>query len=259
LTQSIHFRQVSFHYPGSQRLALDDFSLRIPAGRIVALVGPNGAGKSTLIKLLCRFYDPDAGRVELDGVDLRDLKVEEVRRRITVLFQQPVHYNTTVAENIALGDLASNAGAAAIEAAARDAGADAIIARLPGGMQTLLGKGFTSGTELSVGEWQRIALARAFLRQAPIIILDEPTSAMDSWAEADWLERFRALAAGRTVLLITHRFTTAMRADLIHVMAEGRIVESGRHPELLDLGGRYAQSWVTQMQVESGAAARRCP
>jgi ATP-binding cassette subfamily B protein len=251
LERGVCFRQVSFRYPGSQRLALDDFNLTIPAGQVVALVGPNGAGKSTLIKLLCRLYDPDAGRIELDGTDLRDLEVARLRRLITVLFQQPVHYSATVAENIGLGGLAP-AGRAEVEAAARAAGADEPVARLPGGYDTLLGKWFEGGTELSAGEWQRLALARAFLRQAPLLLLDEPTSAMDSWAEAEWHERFRRLAAGRTVLIITHRFTTAMRADIIHVMAGGRVVESGSHPELLARGGPYARSWAAQMRGESG-------
>jgi ATP-binding cassette subfamily B protein len=251
---AIRFQGVSFHYPGSERLALRDFDLAIPAGRVVAIVGPNGAGKSTLIKLLCRFYDPDAGRVTFDGLDLHDLSLETLRRQITVLFQEPVRYNATAAQNIALGDLVARAGPAEIEAAAVAAGADEPVRRLPKGYETLLGKWFAGGAELSVGEWQRLALARAFLRQAQLIILDEPTSAMDSWAEADWMERFRGLAAGRTAIIITHRFTTAIRADVIHVMEQGRIVESGSHGELLALGGRYAQSWSEQVQ-EYGSPA----
>ena len=250
LEQGISFCNVSFRYPGSQRLALDNFSLTIPAGRIVAVVGPNGAGKSTLTKLLCRFYDVDAGEIELDGVDLRSMARGELRRIITVLFQEPVHYSATVAENIALGDLHAPATAAELEAAARAAGAEPCIAQLPRGYANLLGKWFENGAELSPGEWQRLALARAFLRQAPIILLDEPTSAMDSWAEADWLERFRTLARGRTVLLISHRFTTAMRADTIHVMCDGRIVESGNHEQLLQMAGLYAQSWAAQMREQ---------
>jgi ATP-binding cassette subfamily B protein len=261
LKQGIRFHNVTFRYPGSQRLALENFSLTIPAGQVVAMVGPNGAGKSTLIKLLCRFYDPDAGRIELDGIDLRAMPIHDIRRLMTVLFQEPVHYSATVAENISLGDIEGAANSAEIKAAARAAGADRCIARLPHGYGNLLGKWFENGAELSLGEWQPIALARAFLRQAPIILLDEPTCAMDSWAEADWLQRFRVLARGRTVLLISHRFTTAMHADTIHVMCEGRIVESGSHHQLLGLAGLYAQSWAAQMRdiSLSPAAAGHAP
>lgn len=247
LREGIRFAGVSFSYPGSQRAALDDFTLQIPAGQIAALVGANGAGKSTVIKLICRFYDPQAGHITVDGVDLRALSVQELRRQITVLFQEPVRYHSTAAENIGLGDLAAGPARPEIEAAARAAGADVPIGRLPEGYETVLGKWF-GGAELSVGEWQRVALARAFLRRASIIVLDEPTSMMDSWAEADWLARFRALAAGRTAVIVTHRFTTAMQADVIHVMEAGRILESGSHDELVALGGRYAQSWMVQMR-----------
>jgi len=246
LSGALRFHNVRFLYPGSQRVALQDFNLTIPAGQMVAIVGPNGAGKSTLVKLLCRLYDPDAGRIELDGADLRTLPLEGLRRGISVLFQNPVHYNATAEENIGLGDLARRLDSPAIQAASLDAGASEIVSQLPDGFQTLLGKWFENGTELSTGEWQRIALARAFLREASIIILDEPTSAMDPWAEADWLARFRRLAAGRTAILITHRFSTAMAADVIHVMNDGRLVESGSHAELVALGGLYAQGWSTQ-------------
>ena len=249
LSQGIALEKVSFRYPGSNRAALQDFSLAIPAGRITAVVGRNGAGKSTLVKLLCRLYDPDAGSVQIDGVNLRQMRVREVRRLITVLMQEPVQYSATVAENIALGDLEASPGQAAIEKAIGEAGADEIVTRLPEGQGTLLGKWFAGGTDLSVGEWQRIALARAFQRRAPVIILDEPTSAMDPWAEADWLARFRALAQGRTALIITHRFTTAMYADCIHVMDEGRVIESGGHEELLAKGGAYAHAWQGQMRA----------
>ncbi|MCL4294769.1 MAG: ABC transporter ATP-binding protein/permease [Anaerolineae bacterium] len=253
LQEGIRFRQISFRYPGSQRVILQNFDLAIPAGRIVAIVGANGAGKSTLLKLLCRFYDPTAGSIELDGLDIRRLAPADLRRRITVLFQFPVFYHATAGQNIALGDLAVAPGTVEIEAAARGAGAHEFITRLPQAYETLLGKWFADGVELSGGEWQRLALARAFLRQAPLVILDEPTSFMDSWAEAEWLARFRTLVEGRTALVVTHRFTTAMRADVIHVMDNGQIVESGSHADLLRQGGLYAQSWRAQTQGEAQA------
>lgn len=246
----IAFRDVSFSYPDANGKALDEFSMTIPRGKIVAIVGPNGAGKSTLLKLLCRFYDPDDGVIEIDNNDLRNIATDDLRRLITVLFQQPFRYNTTVRENILYGDLRAEPTESKIREAIRAAGAEEIVARLPQHEQTLLGRWFAGGTELSVGEWQRIALARAFLRHAPIIILDEPTSALDPWSEADWLERFRELAVGRTSIIITHRFTTAMHADVIHVMDRGRIVESGSHQRLLEQSGLYAESWMRQMQSQ---------
>lgn len=249
IKEGIRFREVTFRYPGSEQFALQNFNLTIPAGKIVAIVGDNGAGKSTLIKLLCRFYDPEAGCIELDGTDIRDLSIKKLRRLLSVLFQVPINYHATVAQSIANGDLQVELSRAEIEAAARGAGADEVIARLPQGYDTLLGKWFAKGTNLSGGELQRIALARAFVRQAQIIVLDEPTSAMDSWAEADWLERFRTLTNGRTAMIITHRFTLAMRADMIHTMRNGQIVESGSHDQLLAQGGLYAQSWIAQMQT----------
>jgi len=249
LQAGIRFCNITFRYPGSDRTSLKNFNLTIPAGKIVAIVGDNGAGKSTLVKLLCRFYDPECGCVELDGINLRELSIEQLRRSLTVLFQFPINYHATVQESIAKGDLEANPSDADIEAAARSAGAHEIITRLPQGYDTLLGKWFANGTNLSGGELQRIALARAFLRRAQIIILDEPTSAMDSWAELEWLKRFRTLANGRTAVVITHRFTLAMRADIIHVMRNGQIVESGNHDQLLAQGGLYAQSWKAQTQL----------
>ena len=243
---NIEFSNVSFTYPDASTNALDNFTMSVPSGKIIAIVGPNGAGKSTLLKLLCRFYDPHAGSIEIDGRDLKQIPIDDLRRSITVLFQQPFHYNTTVRDNILYGDLKLEASDAELDAAIQAAGASEIVSRLPDREQTLLGRWFPGGTELSVGEWQRIALARAFLRRAPIIILDEPTSALDPWAEADWLERFRRLAFGRTSIIITHRFTTAMHADVIHVMDRGRIVESGSHQRLVEQNGLYAKSWSRQ-------------
>ena len=248
ISEGIRFQQVGFRYPGSERPVLQDFNLTIPAGQIVAIVGANGAGKSTLLKLLCRFYDPESGSITLDGNDIRAMPLEQLRRMTTVLFQWPVPYQATAGQNIAFGDLAATGEGSDLEMAARSAGAHDLIVGLPQKYDTLLGKWFSNGLELSVGEWQRLALARAFFRRAQILILDEPTSALDPWAEVDWFDRFRSLSTGRTAIIITHRFTIARRADMIHVMAEGRIVESGTHDQLIVRGGLYARPWNAQVQ-----------
>ena len=248
LSKGIRFSKVTFRYPGSENAAMLNFDLTIPTGQVTAIVGSNGAGKSTLVKLLCRLYDPESGSIEIDGMDIRDFRVADLQKQISILFQQPLHFQDTASQNIAISKLNGQVNGHAVQQAAQAAGADQIIARLPKGYENVLGNWFEGGTELSVGEWQRIALARAFLRRAPIIVLDEPTSAMDPWAEADWLQRFQDLAQGRTGIIITHRFTTARFADIIHVMDQGRIVESGTHDELLLQNSRYAESWRQQLQ-----------
>jgi ATP-binding cassette subfamily B protein len=254
----VRFEDVSFRYPGAERLTLRNLKLWIPAGRIVAIVGPNGAGKSTLVKLLCRFYDPTSGRIAIDGVDLREMKLNDVRALSSVLFQLPMAYDAPVRENIALGNLSSTSDAA-LRSAAISAGADEVIAQLPQGYNTRLGKSFPEGNELSAGQWQRIAMARAFCRQAPLVLLDEPTSFMDPWAETDWFARLRHLARNRTTMVVTHRFTIARRADLIHVMNEGAVVESGTHDELLIHGGFYARSWEEQLTASELCEASSVP
>ncbi|PQJ35633.1 multidrug ABC transporter ATP-binding protein [Salinibacter sp. 10B] len=247
--REIRFEEVGFRYPDSDEWALRNFSLTIPAGKTVAVVGPNGAGKSTLTKLLCRFYDPQEGRILVDGVDLRDCDLEALRDDITVMFQYPMQYIATAAGNIQMGDRRAEGTRERVKQAARAGGAHRIIERLPDGYDTLLGKQFEGGVELSGGQWQRITLARAFYRKAPIVILDEPTSFMDSWAEMQWLERFRTLVSTRTAILVTHRFTTAMQADLIFVMVDGQVVETGSHEDLVTQEGMYADSWQAQTTV----------
>ena len=249
LRVGIEIEDVSFRYPGSDQLALKDFSLSIPAGKTIAIVGPNGAGKSTLIKLLCRFYDPVAGRVTLDGVDYRDLDRDELWRRLTILFQIHVNYAGPVRGSIEIGDIEADHTPERLAEAARLGMADELIEKMPHGFDTILHKQFTGGIDLSGGEWQRLALARAFYRPAPIVILDEPTSYMDSWTETRWLDRFFECVRDRTAIIVTHRFSTAIRADLIYVMNEGKVVESGSHEELLALNGFYASSWRAQMQA----------
>ena len=245
--EGIRIEDVTFTYPGSTEPALENFSLFIPVGKVVAIVGENGAGKSTFFKLLCRFYDPDTGRVTIDGQDLRTFAQADLRRHISAMFQFAMKYQMTAKENIGVGDIDGDTSMERIVEAARSGGAHEFISRLHNGYDTILGRWFATGTELSGGEWQRVALSRAFLRRAPLVILDEPTSFMDSWAETEWLRRFRRVVEGQTALIITHRFSTAMQADIIHVMADGQILESGSHAELIRRGGHYAASWAAQM------------
>jgi ATP-binding cassette subfamily B protein len=253
LREGVVFRGVDFRYPGTERTALSGIDLTIRPGEVAALVGPNGSGKTTLVKLLCRLYDPSAGSITLDGADLAALDVVDLRRQFSVIFQDFLQYQLTAFENIRVGDVALPEGApetrAAVETAAREAGADGLIAGLPKGYDTPLGKWFADGEELSVGEWQKVALARAFLRDSQILVLDEPTSALDPEAEWNVFEHIRELARGRAVVLISHRFSTVRSADRIHILDKGRIVESGTHDELVARGGRYARMYEVQARA----------
>ncbi|HEY0583195.1 MAG TPA: ABC transporter ATP-binding protein, partial [Chloroflexota bacterium] len=228
----IEFDHVSFGYPGSEERALDDVSFEIRPGETVAVVGRNGAGKSTLFKLLCRLYDPTDGRILLDGVDIREFNPDDLRKQMSAMFQDYVTYQATAAENIGLGDLSRLEDRTHIEHSARRAGADERIERLPKGYDSPLGRWFDQGVSLSGGEWQKIALARAFMREAPILVLDEPTSALDAQAENELFSRLRELAAGRTTLYISHRFSTVRQAGKILLLAHGKLAEHGTHEEL---------------------------
>jgi ATP-binding cassette, subfamily B, bacterial len=248
---------VSFAYPGSDRLALSGVSLQIARGEVVALVGENGSGKTTLAKLLCALYRPRSGRILWDGVDLADVSPTELRRSIAVIFQDFIHYEFPARDNVAMGNLARIADLGAIEAAAREAGAHDFIAALPHGYETLLSRQFEEdGKDLSVGQWQLVALARAFFRDAPFLILDEPTAALDARAEHALFERIRTLAHGRSVLLISHRFSSVRSADRIFVLRHGELVEQGDHDALMRLGGLYAELFTLQAAAYADGAAR---
>jgi ATP-binding cassette, subfamily B, bacterial len=238
---------VRFRYPGAAAPALDGVSLTIERGRVVALVGENGSGKTTLSKLLCGLYAPEAGRVQWDGTDIAGFDPESLRSRIAVVFQDFGRYQFSAADNISLG--LDPHDRARVEAAARQAGADGFIRRLAGGYDTALGRRLDEGADLSGGQWQRIAVARAFHRDAPLVILDEPTAALDADAEQELFDTIRTLFTGRSVLLVSHRFSTVRNADAIHVLAGGRVVESGTHAQLMALDGTYARMFRRQAEA----------
>jgi ATP-binding cassette, subfamily B, bacterial len=253
LRGEIRFENVTFVYPGAEIKALDDVSFTIAAGETLAVVGRNGAGKTTLFKLICRLYDPSAGRILIDDVDIREFEPDELRRQIGAMFQDYVDYQATAAENIGLGNVPEITNRDAVVIASKEAGSDELIAALPAGYDTALGKWFDAGVNLSGGEWQKVALARAFMREeARILLLDEPTSALDAQAEYDLFERLRSLTRGRTAVYISHRFSTVRRADRIIFLEHGRLVEQGTHEELMRLNGRYARLFRMQAAAYTG-------
>ena len=246
IRQGFEFRDVGFRYPGSEQWAVRHLSFRIAPGERVALVGENGAGKTTLVKLLARLYDPDEGCVFLDGVDLRDYDLDSLRRNIGVIFQDFVRYEFVLRENIAISQVDELDDEAKIREAARRSLADAVAARLAKGYDQMLGRRFDGGVELSGGEWQKVALARAYMREAQVLILDEPTAALDARAEYEVFLRFAELTRGRMAVLISHRFSTVRMADRILVLQGGQLVDQGTHDELLARGGLYAELFTLQ-------------
>ncbi|MDY6899879.1 MAG: ABC transporter ATP-binding protein [Cyanobacteriota bacterium] len=245
----IRFENVSFTYPGSTKPALKNISLHLKPGEKLAIVGENGSGKTTLIKLLTRLYTPESGRILLDGLNLEEWDLDELRKRIGVIFQNFVRYQFTVGENIGVGDVEKLEDEKAWEIAAEKGMAQPFIERLPDGFTTQLGRWFKSGQELSGGQWQKIALSRAFMRtNADILVLDEPTSAIDSQAEYEIFDRFRNLTKDKMVFLISHRFSTVRMADKIVVIEQGELLETGTHEELLKANGRYATLFSLQAQ-----------
>ncbi|MGR4067847.1 ABC transporter ATP-binding protein [Billgrantia sp. C5P2] len=244
--EGIRFEKVGFKYLGSPEPTLCDIDLSIRPGQVVALVGVNGSGKTTLIKLLCRLYDPAQGHITLDGVDIRQYSPEKYRNLFSVIFQDYSQYATSVKENIHFGDIHSSGEQPSIMTAAINAGADGFIGRLPRGYDTPLTRMFDEGQEISIGQWQKLALARAFLRKSMFIILDEPTSSLDPEAEFEMFENFRERIDHRGVLLISHRLSTVRMADHIYVMDQGRICESGTHEELIRKRGTYCKLFKKQ-------------
>ena len=240
------FEGVGFRYPGSERWAVRELSFSLHAGEVLALVGENGAGKTTLVKLLARLYDPDEGRILLDGRDLRDYDLDALRAHIGVIFQDFVRYAFSAADNIAIGRIEARDDRARIRHAAGESLADEVIARLPNGYDQIIGKRFRDGVDLSGGEWQKVAIARAYMRDADLLILDEPTAALDARSEFEVFQRFKELSAGKTAVLISHRFSTVRMADRILVLDGGRIEEVGTHAQLLAAGGRYAELFELQ-------------
>ncbi len=246
IVRGFEFHNVSFRYPGTERLVLNDLNLWLHPHERVALIGENGEGKTTLVKLLTRLYDPTEGQILLDGVDLREYDLDDLYREMGVIFQDFMRYEMTARENIAVGKIEELNNLDLLKSAADKSMAADVIRRLPGQYQQQLGRRFENGMDLSGGEWQKLALARAYLRDAQLLILDEPTAALDARSEFEVFQRFAELTSGKAALFISHRFSTVRMADRIVVMEKGRITEDGDHDQLFRLGGRYAEMFELQ-------------
>jgi ATP-binding cassette subfamily B protein len=246
IRQGFEFRNVSFSYPGSPRLILDGLNFQLRPGERVALIGENGQGKTTIVKLMTRLYDPVEGQILLDGIDLREYQLEDLYREIGVIFQDFMRYEMTARENIAVGRIEEVDNLPLLQMAAQKSMADEVIGRLPREYDQMLGRRFDGGVDLSGGEWQKVALARAYLRDAQVLILDEPTAALDARSEYEVFQRFAELTTDKMALFISHRFSTVRMADRIVVLENGRVAEDGNHDELTHLGGRYAEMFELQ-------------
>lgn len=246
LRRGLEFDHVTFRYPGTHVDVLRDVSFHVRPGEHLALVGENGSGKTTLVKLLCRLYDPTEGAVRIDGVDIRELGLRDLRSEFGVVFQDYAKYQLSARDNIWNGNITLPHDTPRVVEAAQQTGADAVIRALPRGYETMLGRQFADGVDLSIGQWQKLAIARAFMRETQLIVLDEPTAALDPLAEAEVFEHFQTLARDRTTLLISHRLSTVRHADRILVLVDGQIAEVGAHDELLKQAGVYANLFETQ-------------
>ena len=246
IREGFEFRGVSFRYPGSERWVVKGLSFRLNAGERIALIGENGAGKTTLVKLMARLYEPDEGVILLDGIDLREYDPEDVRSETGVIFQDYMRYDMLVRENIGFGRIEALEDRERLQQAARKSLADRVIERLPKGWEQMLGRRFDEGADLSAGQWQKIALARAYMRDAQVLILDEPTASLDARAEYEVFQRFADLTRGKMAVLISHRFSTVRMADRILVLEDGAILEQGSHADLVVRGGRYAELFELQ-------------
>ncbi|MDB5111326.1 MAG: transporter ATP-binding protein, partial [Mucilaginibacter sp.] len=246
IQQGFVFENVGFRYANSERWSNRHLNFTLHPGEKLALVGENGAGKTTLVKLLARLYDPTEGRILLDGVDLRQYELNDLRLNVGIIFQDYLRYQMSFAQNIAVGNIAQQHNRPLIESSAKQSLADILAAKLPGTYDQQLGKRFAQGVELSGGEWQKVALARAYMRDAQLLILDEPTSALDARAEYEVFQRFAELTKDKTAVLISHRFSTVRMADRILVLDQGELIEIGSHEELLLKGGRYAELFELQ-------------
>jgi len=246
--QGFTFENVSFKYPGSERWAVQNLSFHLPAGEKLALVGENGAGKTTVVKLLARLYDPTEGRILVDGVDLKKIQLESLRKQVGIIFQDFIRFQLKAKENIAIGDIEAIGEMSRIESASMKSLANQVIEELPDRYEQFLGKRFKNGLELSGGQWQKIALARAYMRDAQLLILDEPTAALDARAEHEVFLRFSELIAGKTAVLISHRFSTVRMADRILFLENGQILEIGSHEALMEENGKYAELFNLQAQ-----------